>query len=90
MNHFSSLRKVLDEAIETPHQIVGHPVNYLFYYLFIYLLLLFVPVEAAALPVNQHGGKHVSLSVNLLQHEVVNLGVAVDQSLELGQGFLLL
>ena len=72
MNHFSSLRKVLDEAIQTPHEIVGHP------------------VKAASLPVYQHGGEHVSLAIDLLQHEVVYLGVAVNQGLKFRQGFLLL
>ena len=72
MNHLSSFREVLDEAVEAPHEIVGDP------------------VEAAALPVYQHGGEHVALPVNLLQHEVVDLGVAVHQSLQPGQRFLLL
>ena len=72
MDHFSRLRKVLDEAIETPHEIIGHS------------------VKAASLPVNQHGGEHIILSINLLQHEIVNLSVAVNQGLQFGQGFLLL
>ena len=64
MNHFSSFGKVLDEAIKTPHEIVGHS------------------VKAAALPVNQHRREHIILSINLLEHEVVNLGVTMNQGLQ--------
>ena len=64
MDHVSSLRKVLYEGIQEPHQVIRHQ------------------VKPTALPVDQHGGEGVLLPLALLEHEVVQLGISMHQSIQ--------